>query len=59
MYRTRYNLVNIELDDNMGNMPEHWNETNKAIADALDKVEAEIARLREEIECLRRLYYSP
>lgn len=51
--------MNIEKTDNMGDMPEHWNETNKAIAEALDKVEAEIARLREDIECLRRLYFSP
>lgn len=59
MKRTRYNLVNIDKSDNMGDMPDQWNKNNEAIAEALDKVEAEVARLREDIECLRRLYYSP
>ena len=54
MRRTRYNLVNIEKTDNIRDIPDQWNENNKAIIEALEQKETELARIREEIRCLKR-----
>ena len=52
--RTRRNLVTIEKNDLIGDLPKSFAENNDAINDALDKIEAEIVKLKEEIRCLRK-----
>ena len=52
--RGRHNLLMIEKDDQMSELPDHWRENNEAIADAFDRMEDEIIELKEEIRCLKR-----
>ena len=52
--RGRHNLLMIEKDDQMYELPDHWRENNEAIADALDRMEDEITELKEEIRCLKK-----
>lgn len=52
--RGRHNLLTIEKNDQMHELPDHWRENNEAIADAFDRMEDEIAELKEEIRCLKK-----